>query len=158
MAQEIERKFLVSGTEWRTGAEAATIRQGYLTTNKTLSVRVRTFGAKAFLTIKGERRGLTRAEYEYAIPIGDANELLDTLCHGGLIEKTRYTLMYSGHEWVVDEFAGDNAGLTVAEVELADENEHVDLPPWIGEEVTDDARYLNANLVLAPVRSWATKR
>ncbi|MCP5365688.1 MAG: CYTH domain-containing protein [Hyphomicrobiales bacterium] len=155
MATEIERKFLVSGAGWRSGSEAAAIRQGYLTTTKTLSVRVRTFGEQAFLTIKGAMRGLTRAEYEYAIPVADANELLDTLCHGGLIEKTRYTLIYAGHEWVVDEFAGDNAGLTVAEVELADENESVNLPPWIGEEVTDDPRYLNANLVLAPFRSWA---
>jgi len=155
LTQEIERKFLVSGIEWRIGAKAATIRQGYLTTTKTLSVRVRTFGEQAFLTIKGEKRGITRAEYEYAIPAGDANELLDTLCQGGLIEKTRYTLMHSGHEWIVDEFAGDNAGLTVAEVELAEETEHVDLPSWISEEVTDDPRYLNANLVLAPFRSWA---
>lgn len=154
MRTEIERKFLVVGDGWRAGARADAIRQGYLAASRTLSVRVRALDERATLTIKGDHGGITRLEYEYAIPVADAHDLLDALCHRPLIEKTRHTLMHGGLEWVVDEFAGDNAGLVMAEVELDSEDQAVDLPDWVGEEVTGDPRYLNVNLQRHPYSQW----
>jgi len=154
MATEIERKFLVQGEAWRDGARGVAYRQGYLTTDPERTVRVRIAGKQAFLTIKGKTRGATRAEFEYPIPTGDAASLLDELCQRPLVEKTRYTLHHSGHEWVLDEFHGDNEGLLVAEVELDSEDEAFSTPPWAGREVTDDPRYYNANLIAHPYRQW----
>lgn len=154
MGKEIERKFLVIGEGWRADAVAFEIRQGYLANAPDLAVRVRTCGDRAYLTVKSGKRGLTRAEYEYEIPVADAEEMLDGLCARPLIEKTRHRLEYGGRTWVVDVFAGDNAGLRLAEVEFDDEGDTIDLPEWVGEEVSDDPRYLNANLVSAPFRSW----
>ena len=159
MAQEIERKFLVVGDEWRAG-QCTTIRQGYLSVDAERTVRVRTKvvqesgSTQGYITIKGKSIGTARTEYEYAIPLADANELLDHLCIPPLIEKHRYTLDYAGMTWEVDEFFGDNQGLIVAEIELASPEQPFATPPWLGAEVTGDARYFNAALVHHPYTTW----
>lgn len=153
MATEIERKFLVRGDAWRDGASGTPFRQGYLTTGRMRSVRVRVEGGRAKLTIKGPSRGASRAEYEYAIPLHDAEELLE-LCARPLIRKIRYRVPHDGLVWEVDEFEGQNEGLVLAEVELKDESQRISVPDWVGEEVTDDPRYYNANLVRRPFRKW----
>jgi adenylate cyclase len=155
MKTEIERKFLVSGSGWRGRDRGVRLRQGYLSLTKERSVRVRLAGDKAFLTIKGESKGAVRPEYEYEIPPRDAADMLDYLCVRPLIEKTRYRIDEGGHTWEVDDFSGDNAGLVVAEVELAHEDQEVSLPDWIGPEVTDRPRYLNVNLVQHPYCDWS---
>lgn len=152
MATEIERKFLVKNDSWKSTAKGSLYRQGYLCTQPT--VRVRIAGDKSFLTIKGPSRGIARAEYEYSIPLEEASEMLDHLCQKPLIEKIRYTLEYAGHTWEVDEFMGENAGLVVAEVELENSDSTLELPDWVGEEVSHDARYYNANLVKMPYSRW----
>lgn len=154
MAVETERKFLVRGAAWRHGATSAVLKQGYIADDARVAVRVRIAGDEAYLTIKGAKSGISRLEYEYAIPVDDAEELLTRLCQRPIIEKTRYTLHHEGLEWVVDEFAGDNAGLIVAEVELEREDQPFARPAWAAEEVTDDPRYLNVNLVKNPYQSW----
>lgn len=154
MAKEIERKFLVSGDAWRALAQGTVYRQGYLSTVKERTVRVRTIDDKAYLTIKGVTVGATRAEYEYEVPAADANEMLDDLCEKPIIEKTRYKIPHEGFTWEVDEFAGVNEGLIVAEIELADEDQAFTKPDWIGEEVSGDPRYFNANLIANPYTSW----
>lgn len=155
---EIERKFLVQGNAWRQGATGVRYRQGYLCTDKHRTVRVRTAGDRAFLTIKGLSQGASRAEYEYEIPSEDADAMLDTLCHRPLIEKTRYRIPADDLVWEIDEFKGENAGLIVAEVELNSADQPVRLPPWLGKEVTDDPCYYNANLVRTPYSAWQDKR
>jgi adenylate cyclase len=149
---EIERKFLVTGTQWRQ-PDAQRLSQGYLSRDKQRTVRVRIAGAQAFLTIKGETRGATRAEFEYEIPVAEAEQLL-AMCEGPLVEKFRHVVEHAGHTWEVDEFLGDNQGLVVAEIELASEQEAFDKPAWVGREVTDDPRYYNANLAANPFRTW----
>jgi len=153
MAREIERKFLVTGDAWRSG-EHNEYRQGYITTDKERTVRVRIAGDRAYLTIKGVTRGATRSEFEYGIPVDDAAELLDQLCLRPLIEKRRYIAEHDGMTWEVDEFFGDNEGLVVAEIELEEERQSFSKPDWVGDEVTSDPRYYNANLVSKPYRSW----
>ena len=156
MAVEIERKFLVADVSataaWRV-APGVAYRQGYLSRDKHRTVRVRTAGDAAFLTIKGVSVGATRAEFEYAIPLADAQALL-ALCDGPLIEKTRHVVAHQGMTWEVDDFAGDNAGLVVAEVELQSEAQGFEQPDWLGAEVTHDARYFNSNLGQHPFASW----
>jgi adenylate cyclase len=154
MAQEIERKFLVDAKKWRRPADGVRYRQGYLSTAKERTVRVRTAGDKAFLTVKGANVGAVRAEYEYAIPLTDANEMLDRLCQRPLIEKIRYRVPHQGMVWEVDEFDGVNRGLITAEVELKREDQAVATPDWAGREVTSDPRYFNANLVRRPFNEW----
>jgi adenylate cyclase len=154
MAQEIERKFLVNTAKWRGPNDGVRYRQGYLSTVKERTVRVRTAGDKGFLTVKGVNVGAVRAEYEYEIPLADANQMLDRLCERPLIEKTRYRIPHQGKVWEVDEFEGANQGLTTAEVELKNENEPVAIPDWVEREVTGDPRYYNANLVAHPFREW----
>jgi adenylate cyclase len=154
MAKEIERKFLVKGDSWRRDRAGKPYRQGYLSTEKERTVRIRTAGDQAFITIKGVSSGASRSEYEYEIPVRDANEMLDHLCKKPLIEKTRYRIPHDNLVWEVDEFAGENRGLVLAEVELKDENQEVSLPSWIGREVTDDRRYFNVNLVEEPFSKW----
>jgi adenylate cyclase len=154
MAIEIERKFLVRGDSWRLSATGKRYRQGYLSVDADRTVRVRVAGNEGFLTIKGKTEGTARSEFEYSIPLCDAALLLDQLCLRPLIEKTRYTVEYAGRAWEVDEFAGENSGLILAEVELDSIDEQIALPPWAGEEVTDDFRYYNASLVQNPYRSW----
>ncbi len=154
MPTEIERKFLVKGDEWRTLATGTVYRQGYLSTKKGCTVRVRLVGNQGYLTIKGSTKGISRAEYEYPIPAEDAQEMLDNLCEPPLIEKTRYKIEFAGLTWEVDEFAGENQGLIIAEVELTDENQTIQLPDWIGKEVSDDPRYYNVNLTQHPYSQW----
>lgn len=153
MGREIERKFLVSGDGWRCAARSEVLRQGYLSTVKERTVRVRVAGDRGFLTVKGITIGATRAEYEYPIPAGEAAELLE-LCEQPIIEKTRHVVDHAGVRWEIDEFDGVNRGLVVAEVELEDEAAEVPLPDWIGAEVTDDPRYFNANLIAHPYSTW----
>ncbi|HEY9604108.1 MAG TPA: CYTH domain-containing protein [Allocoleopsis sp.] len=157
MATEIERKFLVKGDEWRSLGTGTQYRQGYLSTKKGCTVRVRLVGEQGYLTIKGLTQGFSRAEYEYPIPVEDAQEMLDNLCDRPLIEKTRYKIALAGLIWEVDEFAGENQGLIIAEVELTDANQTVELPSWIGKEVSDDPRYYNANLTQHPFSYWSSE-
>ena len=154
MAKEIERKFLVVGDAWRALASGTTYRQGYLSTVKERTVRVRTIGDKGFMTVKGITVGATRLEYEYEIPAGEANEMLDGLCEQPIIEKDRYKIPHEGFTWEIDEFAGVNAGLIVAEIELPSEDQQFARPDWIGEEVTGDPRYFNSNLIANPFTTW----
>jgi CYTH domain-containing protein len=154
MPVEIERKFLVKGDGWRSLAVGVVYRQGYLAAAQGCTVRVRVAGEQGYLTIKGMTQGISRAEYEYAIPVADAAELLDTLCQRPLVEKTRYRIPWRTVVWEVDEFAGENQGLVVAEVELTDAMQIVDLPDWIGEEVSHDPRYHNVNLAKHPFSRW----
>jgi adenylate cyclase len=152
LAVEIERKFRVTGDAWRNDS-GVLYRQGYLNRDKLRTVRIRIAGSAAFLTIKGKSTGATRAEFEYPVPMDDAQALL-ALCDGPLIEKTRYIVLHAGHRWEVDEFAGDNAGLVVAELELSAEDEAFERPAWLGPEVTQDARYFNSNLATQPFCTW----
>ena len=154
MGLEIERKFLLKSDAWRSLGTGVTYRQGYLNSAKERTVRIRTVGNQAFLTIKGISVGATRAEYEYPIPLDDCNAMLDTLAEKPLIEKRRYRIGAGGLTWEIDEFFGENAGLVVAEVELLSENQEFERPPWIGQEVTGDSRYFNSNLIRHPYRKW----
>lgn len=154
MPLEIERKFLVDPARWTAPGTGTHYRQGYLSTDPERSVRVRLADDVAWLTIKGGRVGMTREEFEYAIPVADASAMLDRLCQPPLIEKTRYRVEVAGLTWEVDVFEGDNAGLLLAEVELADEHQDLVLPDWAGREVTDDPRYYNASLARQPFTSW----
>ncbi|GAA5483872.1 CYTH domain-containing protein [Haloferula sargassicola] len=153
MGREIERKFRVAGDGWRQG-EGVLFRQGYLCTDQDRTVRVRLEGERGVITIKGRTEGLSRAEFEYEVPASEAEEMLEKLCLHPLIEKRRRRIDHAGRIWEVDEFSGENEGLVVAEVELDEEDEAIDLPPWVGEEVSDDPRYYNANLVKHPYGTW----
>jgi len=154
MGREIERKFLVKSDAWKAGAKGAVYRQGYLSSIKERVVRVRTIEDKGFLTIKGITQGVSRSEFEYEISVEDANVMLDNICEKPLIEKKRYKIPVDGLVFEVDEFFGENAGLVVAEVELEDEKQKVDLPDWIGAEVSGDPRYFNSNLIRHPYTKW----
>ncbi|MFC1823365.1 CYTH domain-containing protein [Thermodesulfobacteriota bacterium] len=154
MPREIERKYLVKGDSWRKVGDPVQYRQGYLSTDKERVVRVRCMNNRAFLTIKGTPQGISRPEYEYEIPVDDAEEMLGLLCLRPFIEKKRYKLEYLGLTWEIDEFEGENDGLILAEVELENENQKVPLPEWIGDEVSHDSRYTNAGLVNHPYKTW----
>lgn len=154
MAIEIERKFLVAGDYKARAAGSERIVQGYLASEGVCTVRVRIRGERAFLTVKGPSSdGIARSEWEYAIPVGDAMRML-ALCRGGVIDKRRYLVPAGRHTFEVDEFYGDNEGLTVAEVELASVDEPFERPEWIGAEVTGDRRYYNSHLVRNPYKNW----
>ena len=158
MAIEIERKYKVLNDDWKNSIiKSACFRQGYLGTDKLSSTRVRVSNEKAFLNIKSATLGIFRNEYEYEIPLADATEILDNLCHKPLIEKTRYYVEHKGHTWEIDVFEGDNKGLTVAEIELTSEDETFALPSWISEEVSHDKRYYNVCLVTHPYKDWTDK-
>jgi adenylate cyclase len=154
MGKEIERKFLVIGERYRSLAKGARYRQGYLSTVKERTVRVRTVDHQGTLTVKGISVGATRSEYEYEIPAVDADEMIDHLCEKPIIEKNRYKIPLGDVTWEVDEFLGANQGLMVAEVELESEDQTFVRPDWIGEEVTSDPKYFNANLVARPFSTW----
>ncbi len=154
MAHEIERKFLVTGDAWRARGSAERFRQGYLATAGPATVRVRVAGRRGWLTVKGPTSGATRSEFEYEIPLADAEALLETLCERPQIEKLRGRVPAGRHTWEVDEFLGENAGLVVAEIELGAEDEPFERPEWLGEEVTADPRYRNSSLARRPFRSW----
>jgi adenylate cyclase len=154
MSVEIERKFLVRGTAWKALGKPVAMRQGYLSAHPDRTVRVRIEGDCATLTIKGRSQGATRGEWEYPIPLADAEDLLDGLCERPLIEKARTRIQHAGMVWEVDEFFGDNLGLVVAEIELATEDQAFEKPDWVGEEVTQDTRYFNSSLMKQPFKSW----
>ena len=154
MAIEIERKFLVASAAWRPEVRRSQpMVQAYLASHPGCSIRVRIAGDDARLNIKGHTIGASRAEFEYPLPIADARELVATL-GGPVVEKTRHHVQYAGRDWEVDEFAGANAGLIVAEVELDQEAEEFARPPWVGREVTGDPRYYNMALAAHPWREW----
>jgi len=153
MALEIERKFLLKEGAWR-NEEGTKYRQGYLSIAKERTVRVRIIDNKGYLTVKGISRGVVRVEYEYEIPRAEAEAMLDDLCEKPLIEKMRCKIEFKGIVWEVDEFFGENKGLLVAEVELESEDQSFVKPEWIGEEVTSDPKYFNANLIHHPYSKW----
>lgn len=153
MPAEIERKYLVSGESWRDGSLGVRIAQGYLSQDPDRTVRVRIGGEKAWITIKGRSEGISRAEFEYEIPVSDARGLLG-LCLPSVIDKTRYEVPFAGHAWEVDVFHGDNDGLIVAEVELENESISPELPEWVGAEVSADLRYFNSRLAVTPFSKW----
>ncbi len=152
---EIERKFLVTDLGWKQKGQGRRFRQAYLSTDKQRVVRVRVVDDDAWLTIKGQTSGITRLEFEYAIPVEDAEHMLESLCHQPVIDKTRYLLKHGDHTWEIDEFHGANEGLVVAEIELDSEEEHFERPEWLGEEVSGDPRYFNSNLIAHPYREWS---
>ena len=154
MGKEIERKFLVKNDSFRSLAKGTNYRQGYLNSAKERVVRVRIIDDKGFLTIKGITTGATRLEYEYEVPLKDADAMLNELCEKPLIEKNRYKIDYEGFVWEVDEFWGENQGLICAEVELETEDQSYEKPEWIGEEVTGDPKYFNSNLIHNPYKNW----
>ena len=156
MAVEIEKKFLVSSDAWRAGEPGKEIRQGYLCRDPERSVRVRIKGNEGFLTVKGATSGISRSEHEYRIPVEDARELL-ALCLPPILEKVRYERWHEGRCWEIDEFWGANAGLILAEVELPDATASLTLPPWAGDEVSDDPRYFNLALAAHPWSEWGKK-
>lgn len=153
MGVETERKFLVSGDEWRSRGVPVPYAQGYLARGNRITVRIRIAGESAFLTVKGPVEGISRPEFEYPVPVEDAREMLN-LCPDPVIEKTRSRIPHASHVWEVDEFSGKNSGLVIAEVELSSPDEDVVLPSWIGPEVTGDPRYYNSNLAVHPYRDW----
>ncbi|RLD84681.1 MAG: adenylate cyclase [Bacteroidetes bacterium] len=155
MAQEIERKFLVKGDYKSSTKKETRITQGYLSSVPERTVRVRIKGDKGFITIKGigNASGASRYEWEKEIPVSEVKELLE-LCEPGIIDKTRFLVDAGKHTFEVDEFYGDNEGLTVAEVELSDENEEFSKPEWLGEEVTGDVKYFNSMLMKNPYKNW----
>lgn len=155
MGIEIEKKFLLANDNWRTQVEKSIqFRQGYLVGSEKASVRVRIEGDKSNLNIKGATLGVRRQEFEYPIPMGDAQELLSTLCDKPLIEKTRHYIYSGDHVWEIDEFSGDNDGLIVAEVELNDEHEVFEHHDWLGPQVSHDKRYYNSMLIKNPYKNW----
>lgn len=154
MPVEIERKFLLGDVSVLVGREGTYFRQGYIATADSTTVRVRIAGDLAFLTVKGPTVGMSRPEYEYEIPVRDAEEMLGNLCRQPTLEKRRYLVEFEGLTWEVDEFLGENKGLHVAEVELKDEEQHVPLPAWVGEEVTGQAEYYNSRLAAKPFSRW----
>jgi adenylate cyclase len=151
MKQEIERKFMVKGNDYRYLGTKNFIVQGYLCTDENRVVRVRISGNSATLTIKGKNTGVARNEFEYPIPVDDAKILLE-LCIKPLIEKYRYTVHYEGMIWEVDEFMGENHGLVIAEIELKSKNQEFKKPEWVGDEVTSDPRFFNVSLVHFPYK------
>jgi len=160
MPTEIERKYLIPNPSFLTTHQGIEYRQGYLSSSPEdlTIVRVRTAGSKAYLTAKGVITGIVRREYEYSVPLDEANEMLDKLCRPPLIEKMRYEIDYGGNIWEVDVFSGDNQGLVVAEIELESETQVFELPPWVGEEVSHDPRYFNFNLARHPYKDWKEQK
>ncbi|WP_460035549.1 CYTH domain-containing protein [Methylothermus subterraneus] len=155
MALEIERKFKVLNDSWRPHAtHAVRLRQGYLNGAEKCSVRVRTALGRGWLNIKSATLGAKRHEYEYEIPYGDAEELLNTLCRRPLIEKVRHFVSFGDHLWEIDVFEGDNQGLVLAEIELSHPEEEFARPSWLGQEVTNDPRYYNTYLAQTPFKLW----
>ena len=154
MAQEIERKFRVANDDWRAMASSSSsLKQGYLSSSAEATVRVRLEDNLGTLTIKSKTKGITRNEFEYAIPAQEAKELL-MLCSGPLIAKTRYRIPQENHTWEIDVFEGDNDGLIIAEIELTSEDDYFVKPQWLGEEVSGDSRYYNSNLATHPYVNW----
>ena len=152
MGKEIERKFLLKNEEWKEFVkEKYSIKQGYLNSNPDRTVRVRILNDKGILTIKSKTIGISRLEFEYEIPLNEAHELIE-LCEKPFIEKIRNIVVIDAHKWEIDEFGGQNEGLILAEIELESETVKVNLPSWIGIEVSHDSRYFNSNLIKNPIK------
>jgi adenylate cyclase len=155
MAIEIEHKFLLANNDWREHiTRSVKYRQGYLSSQATSSIRIRISDDHAWLNIKSATIGTHRHEYEYEIPLQDANEIISILCRKPIIEKTRHFVVHDGNTWEIDEFEGDNRGLIIAEIELPEIGQTFSKPPWLGKEVTHDLRYYNNNLALHPYSEW----
>lgn len=155
MPIEIERKFLLANNNWRDEViRSSRIRQGYMGKIDKASVRIRVQGDKANINIKSATLDMRRMEYEYEIPLDEAEEMLDQLCDQPQVDKTRYFVEFGSHLWEIDEFYGENEGLFVAEVELGSEDEVFEKPEWLGQEVTEDPRYYNVNLIKHPFKAW----
>ena len=155
MGTEIERKFLVNNDAWQEQVLSSDrLKQAYLANQENASVRVRIAGGRAHLNIKSATLGIRRSEFEYEIPVADAEEMLETVAQRPFIDKIRYRVQCGDHVWELDRFEGDNAGLVVAELELASEEEAFEMPAWAGEEVSGDPRYYNVNLVKHPFKRW----
>ncbi len=155
MPIEIERKFLLLNNNWREQVKTSyRIRQGYMGEIDKASVRIRVQGDRANINIKSAGLSMRRMEYEYEIPLDEAEEMLDQLCKQPQIDKTRFIVEQGKFKWEIDEFYGDNEGLLVAEIELDDENEAFDKPEWLGKEVTEEAGYYNVNLIKNPYKMW----
>lgn len=154
MNKEIERKFLIKNDDWRGKAQPVLYRQGYIARTVDRTVRIRVADDKGFITVKIKVGPISRHEFEYSIPLDEANQLLNSLDPTEIIEKYRYTFEECGHTWEIDEFIGANKGLIIAEVELGSEQEHINLPSWVGEEVSKLSKYLNVSLVQSPYSSW----
>lgn len=155
MGIEIERKFLVKDDRWKSqSSRNVYYRQGYLNDAKACSIRIRVAENKGYLNIKSASLGIFRHEYEYEVPLVEANEMLNAFSLGAVIEKRRFFVEHAGHTWEVDVFEGDNNGLIVAEIELSAEDDVFDLPTWVGDEVSDDPRYYNVCLVKHPYKDW----
>lgn len=156
--QEIERKFLVKSDGWRGKGKGELFRQGYIARTQDRTVRVRVAGERGTLTIKYRGAGIARSEFEYVIPLDEAQALLDGLAPGEIIEKMRFTFEENGDVWEVDEFMGANAGLIVAEIELASEEQAFVRPDWLGDEVSKVSRYLNVELSHLPYTAWTPEQ
>ena len=157
MPIEIERKYLVIGDAWRSLATPKLYKQGYIYTENSVTVRVRLIEDQGYLTLKGKRKGASRAEFEYSIPTEDARIMLDTLCDRPLIEKKRYRIELDDDVWEIDEFFGDNQGLILAEIELSSEEQTIHLPEWVGQEVTEEKKYYNSYLARHPYQDWESR-
>ncbi len=154
MGVEIERKFLLKNSDWKKQVDTVIhIQQGYLCSDKEKTVRIRVSGKRAWITIKGESIGMSRAEFEYDIPFEEGSSLIG-LCEKPIIDKKRYIIKTNEVIWEIDEFAGLNSGLTIAEVELENEEKTFDLPEWLGKEVTGDPKYYNSSLIKNPFTKW----
>ena len=154
MPKEIERKFLIDLSVIGPLEKGVDIKQGYIDTTSNTVVRVRVAGNQAFLTLKGENKGITRSEFEYEIPVEDANNIIVELCNGPVVEKTRHIINHAGHRWEVDLFYGDNEDLVIAEIELSSEDETFETPHWVTSEVSGDHKYYNSSLLKHPFKSW----
>jgi adenylate cyclase len=155
MAIEIEHKFLLANNDWRDHiTRSVKYRQGYLSSQETSSIRIRISEDHAWLNIKSATIGTHRHEYEYEIPLPDANEIINSLCRKPIIEKIRHFVIDDGNTWEIDEFDGDNKGLIIAEIELSERGQTFSKPRWLGEEVTHDLRYYNNNLAIHPYSEW----
>jgi adenylate cyclase len=159
MAIEIERKYLVKSMDWKVKADAGTrLLQGYMANTEKVAIRVRIASKQAWLTLKSASSGIRRLEFEYPLPVADAKQILDEFCLGQVIHKTRYRLPLGGHVWEIDVFHDVNEGLVLAEIELKNEQENFTLPDWIGQEVSGDKRYYNANLSQNPYSGWSERK
>jgi len=157
MAVEIERKFLLASDDWRQDIERSIdMRQGYFCNTDRVSLRVRIEDDRARIGLKSMTAALRRTEFEYPVPPDEARVMLEQMCQPAIIHKTRHLLHFGNHLWEIDEFHGDNAGLIVAEIELQDEDEAFERPPWLGDEVSEDPRYLNFALARQPFCDWTT--
>lgn len=158
MGVEIERKFLLKDDSWRSSVKSSTaFKQRYLPFRHGpghICGRIRIAGNRAYLTMKSAAKGFSRSEFEYEIPLADAEQMLEQFCTGSAVSKIRHVVDYLGYQWEIDEFLGENAGLVVAELELKSESQRFPLPPWIGEEVTGDYRYSNSVLAENPYSAW----